>query len=86
MTLTPSLTPPERMAEIRRLARRAVEFDTWARKIINGTDRRELAPGEFREAFLDYCGEVMHHLSAAEADGSLAECEEMLRVSHAGVL
>lgn len=77
MTLTTPLTPPERMAEIRRLVRKIMEHYE-----VHNDCRGVLPERSCGEAFDD----LFRQLHRAEADGSLAECEQMLRVSHSGVL
>lgn len=97
MTLTPSLTPHERMAEIRRLTVLVETMAVDAGRLQEQTDT--CLPGEHlyhaqmamkaKTAWQEHDAAVvdlLEHLHQAEADGSLAECEEMLRVSHAGVL
>lgn len=76
MTMTPCPTPPERMAEIRRLVRKIMHLHRVR------YDRRGVLPERSCGEAFDDLFRQLHH---AEVDGSLAECEEMLRVSHAGV-
>lgn len=97
MSLTPSLTPPERMAEIRRLTvlvetmavdagRLQAECDFYDIGDPSHVETRRLAVDEKWRAHDAAVVDLLEHLHQAEADGSLAECEQMLRVSHAGVL
>lgn len=76
MSMNPSPTPPERMAEIRRLVRKIMHLHR-----VRYDRHGVLHERRCDEAFDD----LFRQLHRAEADGSLAECEEMLRVSHAGV-
>lgn len=96
MSLTPSLTPPERMAEIRRLTvlieALAVDAD-YLQEVCNFYDigdashveQLRLAVDEKWRSHDTAVTALLELLHRAEADGSPAECEEMLRVSHAGV-
>lgn len=98
MTLSPTLTPPERMAEIRKLVRDiealvadACHLHAEANRALVDTD----VDADDFDAFLlaaenklssrdDAMTDLLNHLYQAEAEGSLAECEQMLRVSYGG--
>lgn len=96
MTMTPCPTPPERMAEIRRLTVVVETMAVDAGRLQEQADtclpsehlyQAEMAM-KVKAAWRAHDAAVvdlLEHLHQAEADGSLAECEEMLRVSHAGV-
>ncbi|RWR50634.1 hypothetical protein EOW65_06690 [Sinirhodobacter ferrireducens] len=94
MTLSPTFTPPERMAEIRRLTRYAEETRLAAEDIdirIDTAGISSLLGDHLRMASCDAwarrgeaVAQLLIYLNNAEADGSLAECEQMLRVSYGG--
>lgn len=96
MSMNPCPTPPERMAEIRRLVRYAEETRLAAEDIdiwIDTAGISSLLSDRLRMASCDAwarrgeaVAQLLIYLNNAEADGSLAECEQMLRVSHSGVL
>lgn len=75
MTLSPTFTPPERMAEIRKLLR-----DVGCLRQVCAERRGVLYERRYDEVVENLLG----HLDQAEAEGSLAECEQMLRVSYGG--
>lgn len=96
MTITIPLTPSEQMREIRRLTvlieALAVDAD-YLQEVCNFYDigdashveQLRLAVDEKWRSHDTAVTELLELLHRAEADGSLAECEAMLRVSHAGV-
>lgn len=103
MTLSPTFTPPERMAEIRKLLRDVEEVRADGARldaaadalVIDAVDGPEIGPVDGLEELLSSANEawskfhalvalLLEHLDRAEADGSLAECEQMLRVTYGG--
>ena len=95
MTLSPTFTPPERMAEIRNLLRDVEEVRADGARLDAAADALGIGPVDELEELLFQADEawckfhalvvlLIEHLDRAEADGSLAECEQMLRVSYGG--
>lgn len=100
MSMTTPLTPSERMWEIRRLTvliealaiaaghlqEECNFYDIGdASDVDSRVEQLRLAVDEKWRSHDTAVTELLELLHHAEADGSLAECEEMLRVSHAGV-
>lgn len=95
MTLSPTLTPPERMAEIRELVRLVEGLRADGARLDAAADALGIGPVDELEELLCQAEEswckhgalvalLLEHLDRAEAAGSLAECEQMLRVSYGG--
>lgn len=95
MTLSPTFTPPERMAEIRELLRDIEEVRADGARLDAAADALGIGPVDELEELLCQADEawckhgalvalLLEHLDRAETDGSLAECEQMLRVSYGG--
>lgn len=95
MTLSPTFTPPERMAEIRNLLHDIEEVRADGARLDAAADALGIGPVDELEELLFQADEawckfhalvvlLIEHLDRAKADGSLAECEQMLRVSYGG--